>query len=61
MLLLLASAVAIVLGVIVMPWRVWRRSHGFDAGLVVATLAGCTFLGLGISGAILALIMLLIH
>lgn len=61
MLLLLASAVAVLLGIGTMPWRAWRSTHEFDAGLVVAIVAGCTFLGLGFGGAALGLIILLVQ
>ena len=61
MLLLLASAVALLLGIVVMPWRAWRPTHEFDAGLVVAIVAGCTFMGLGFSGAVLGAILLAIQ
>ena len=61
MLLLLASAVALLLGIGLMPWRAWRRPHAFDPGLAVGIVAGCTFLGLGFVGAALALILLLIQ
>lgn len=61
MLLLLASAVALLLGIGIMPWRAWRPTHEFDAGLVVAIVAGCTFMGLGFGGAVLGAIILLIQ
>jgi hypothetical protein len=61
MLLLLASAVALLLGIGIMPWRAWRATHAFDAGLVVALVAGCTFAGLGLIGAFLAALLLLVQ
>jgi hypothetical protein len=61
MLLLLTSAVALLLGIGIMPLSAWRPTHEFDVGLVVTIVAGCTFLGLGFGGAVLGGIMLLIQ
>jgi hypothetical protein len=60
MLLLIASVVALLLGIAVMPWRAWQPLNEFSAGLVVAAVAGCTFMGLGFGGAILGAIILFI-
>jgi hypothetical protein len=61
MLLLVASAIAFVLGIAVMPWRAWQASHAFHPGLVVAIVAGCTFMGLGFGGATIGAVILLIQ
>lgn len=61
MLLLIASAVAFLLGIAVMPWRSRQSTREFHPGLVVANVFGCIFMGLGLGGAAIAAVLLLIQ
>ena len=61
MLLLVVSVVALVLGIAVMPWRARHPAHEFHPELVVTIVAGCTFMGLGVGGAVIGAVLLLIQ
>jgi hypothetical protein len=61
MLLLTASAVALALGIGVMPWRAWRPATDSSPTLVVLLVAGCTFLGIGLGGAAFGAVILLLR